>query len=482
MGVKWFKTDLLDFSSEISLRNDFKYINSLIKESNAFYYYREIFDFISYTPTNLDELEEFLYTEIGDVSKNGEVIPVKLSFLDRNEENESLFKKVEKGDIIKPIKGDILISKIRPYLNKVVLIDETNEDVFFTKAFIHIRPKINSEILYFALRTLFFNQLNAVSRQGKGYPTLKEDDIKSIRFAKHTVDSFKKEEANILPQIHQLKNEITNLKNYKLKSLDIINQVFGEEFGFDWQFYKEFGKGMTAGTQQSDVREKAMYQVSLSQIAKSNILRISSRFHSPKTQFLDKILFSKKTLKVKNIISEIVKGVQPDYDTEGEIPVVKIANLKNSYINLELPELVSQTFFDNLKDKQKLQANDVLICCTGKVSLGKVDLFDLDIEAVLTVDNYLIRLKENYNQLFFVYFLRSILGTFQIERDFTGATNQIHLYDKQIIEFDIPDFSLAKQAEIVEKIKTQIDAQNVIDKRIAAKQEEINGIIEKAIA
>jgi len=34
---------------------------------------------------------------------------------------------------------------------------------------------------------------------------------------------------------------------------------------------------------------------------------------------------------------------------------------------------------------------------------------------------------EKYNSLFFVYFFRSILGYFQFERDFTGATNQIEL-------------------------------------------------------
>ncbi|TAG06706.1 MAG: hypothetical protein EAZ44_01805 [Cytophagia bacterium] len=96
MAVKWFKVKLSDLNSEYSLRNDFKYINSFIKGNNSFYSYKEVFDIISYTPINLNELEEFLYAEIGDVSKNGEVIPTKLSFLDRNEENENLFKKIEK--------------------------------------------------------------------------------------------------------------------------------------------------------------------------------------------------------------------------------------------------------------------------------------------------------------------------------------------------------------------------------------------------
>ena len=117
MGVIYQRKRFSEFSSETSLRNDFKYISSLSKEDKSFYTFKEIFDFVEYSSTNLDDLEEFLYAEIGDVSKTGDVNPTTLSFNDRNEENESLFKKIEKGDIIKPKKGDILISKIRPYLN-----------------------------------------------------------------------------------------------------------------------------------------------------------------------------------------------------------------------------------------------------------------------------------------------------------------------------------------------------------------------------
>ena len=195
MGVVYQRQRFSNYSSEISLRNDFKYINSLSKGDELFYTFKEIFDFVEYTYTNLNDLDEFLYAEIGDVTKNGDVNPTLLSFNDRNEENESLFKKIEKGDIIKPLKGDILISKIRPYLNKNVLIGD--EEIYYTKAFIHIRPKINPEIFYFAIRTIFYNQINAVSRQGKGYPTLKEDDLKTIRFSKHIIDSFIKNEAEI---------------------------------------------------------------------------------------------------------------------------------------------------------------------------------------------------------------------------------------------------------------------------------------------
>jgi type I restriction enzyme S subunit len=151
MGVNIQKKKLSDFRSEESLRYDYKYISSFETSSKDYYSYRQLFDFIPFKSIDITGLEKFKYAEIGNVNKLGEVEPVELSFDDRQEENESLFKKIEKGDIIKPLQGDVLISKIRPYLNKNVLVD--TEEIYFTKAFIHIRPKINSELFFLALRT-----------------------------------------------------------------------------------------------------------------------------------------------------------------------------------------------------------------------------------------------------------------------------------------------------------------------------------------
>jgi type I restriction enzyme S subunit len=123
-----------------------------------------------------------------------------------------------------------------------------------------------------------------------------------------------------------------------------------------------------------------------------------------------------------------------------------------------------------------------LVASTGKVSLGRVDLVEIEQELVADGHISIIRVdNRKYNCQFLTYFLRSILGVFQIERDYTGATNQIELYSSEIENFDIPDFSLDKQAEIVMKIKTQIDAQNVIDQQIEQKQEAISKIIEQAL-
>jgi len=51
----------------------------------------------------------------------------------------------------------------------------------------------------------------------------------------------------------------------------------------------------------------------------------------------------------------------------------------------------------------------------------------------------------------------------------------------ELLNFHFPFPNKNLQAQIVEKIKSQIDAQNIIDQQIEAKQQQINDIIENAI-
>ena len=62
-----------------------------------------------------------------------------------------------------------------------------------------------------------------------------------------------------------------------------------------------------------------------------------------------------------------------------------------------------------------------------------------------------------------------------------GLGNNTNIFPSQIQEFPILDWNEAKQTQIVEKIKTQINSQNTIDKQIEEKQNEISKLIEMAI-
>lgn len=468
MGVI-FNTKLSNFCRENTLRNDFKFINSLTLENKSFYNYKDLFEFVTHEAINLDELETFYYAEIGDVTKMGDVVAKELSFYERNEENENYFKKIERGDIIKPQKGDILISKIRPYLNKNILIGD--EDIYYTKAFIHIRPKINAEIFYFAIRTIFFEQLNAVSRQGKGYPTLKEDDIKTIRFPKNIIDVFIKQEQSILLKINVLKTEIQNLKNSKLKSLDIINKVFGEILGFDWGEFER-------------LKIQKKYTSNLVVFANNVDCRMGLRFHNKAGEYLYDFLASKTNKKLKDFISEPIvlgKSVSPsDYDDDGEYFYIAMSNIKRYAFDEEDCKKVSEEYAQsNLK--KTVKKGDILLARSGEGTIGKVALIeDEEINAIFADFTQRIRLK-NYNNLFAYYFFRSDFFQYLVYTHKKGLGNNTNIFPSQIQEFPMLDWNETKQTQIVEKIKTQIDSQNTIDKQIEEKQNEISKLIEMAI-
>ena len=73
------------------------------------------------------------------------------------------------------------------------------------------------------------------------------------------------------------------------------------------------------------------------------------------------------------------------------------------------------------------------------------------------------------------------MGAFQIERDYTGTTNQIELYATEISNFQIPNIPLPRQQKIVDEVKTELDKQKEIKQNIETERTKIDNIIEHAI-
>lgn len=479
MGLRIENINLNLLSSEQSLRYDFSFLEYKKNQLKLtdYYTFLELFDIVEKTNVDLESFNEINYVEIGDISKQGDINPVKLDLLSRKEEFESYYKKIDKGDIIKVIEGDILISSIRPNLKKIVLIDNESQEYFYTKALIHLRPKIDPIIAYYLLRTVHFNFINSVSRIGKGYPTLKTDDLKTLTFNKEVIDSLLKLDTQ---KIKKDLCEIKNLIKAQENEADIINEEFAKFFNYDKNLWKSFGKGMTAGTQKSFEKKLSIFKTKFEDLANSETLRFSSRFHRQEVKILESILKKHETTKVKFLLKnneEIHRGTQPKNSENGYIPVIKTGQLKNSYIDLSETDLVEKNFY-NKQLKARVMNQDILMASTGKVSLGKIDIYAEEHEAVCDGHISIIRV-DNQKVLpeYFVYFFRSILGAFQIERDYTGATNQIELYANEINFFEIVNLSLEKQAEIVKKIKDRIQAQQKYTKQIEAKRSEIEKII-----
>ncbi|KLI59998.1 restriction endonuclease subunit S [Brachyspira hyodysenteriae] len=477
MGLKVYNIDFFEFSKDKLLRCNYKTsitginIENDIKTSKYnFFKLGEYFDIFSgFAFKSEDYIEDGIpVIRISNISDNfniNNMVFVPDEYLDKY----SNFV-LKKNDILVSLTGD---GKLKSDLvfedNKYLL----NQRVGCLRSI----KEVNILFFYYVI-----NYCNLVDKQfywfsnGKTQLNISPFDFLNIKIP--LIDKQKQDE--IVSLIEPIENKIKSLKETIIPEQKIINEVFAREFGFDENLYNEFGKGMTAGTQIADNKTFKVFNTDFSDFSKSDIMRFSTRFHNTPTKKLMNILNDIDTIKVKNIIFEYEKGIQPNYNTEGEIHVIKIQNLKNSYIDFNDSEYILEGEYNLISDSKKLKYDDIILCVTGKISLGKIDLYNYEEDAITTVDNFIIRIT-NYNKLFFVYFFRSILGYFQIERDFTGTTNQIHLRWKEIENFKIPNILLKKQQEIVDEIDNKIKEQQKINIQIEKERNKIYDIINSYI-
>lgn len=158
-------------------------------------------------------------------------------------------------------------------------------------------------------------------------------------------------------------------------------------------------------------------------------------------------------------LEEIHRGEQPDYDEDGDVMVIKTAEIKNSYIDYENTRKVSEEFYENNPQAQ-IETGDILISSTGLGSLGKVDLFDKSRDAVVDGHLSIVRPNEAYDARFLVFYLRSYLGKVQFEKWFNGSSGQIELTPDDLGKFVVPSsvaFDLNSQKQIAEDIQSKYD-------------------------
>lgn len=442
--------DISYIANEWTLRTDVNYIVSDINVSRDDYYrFDDLFDIVSDDKVDIEKLYVFKYAEISDVTSEGDVYPVQLDIDERNELNDNYFKKIEKGDIIYAKKNDILIAKVRPYLKKIIFIDDTNCDIYYTSAFIHLRPKNNPLLLYYLLKCHFIDNLNSISRQGKGYPTLNERDLKFLKFEKKYIDEIFAKEKQLLEQIIPRRNVIYELKQKKVNDRAIVDDILGRYFKWD---YNTFAKEKEIGTFFSDFRS----------IANNYDIRVSAKFHRPAGKFVYEDIKKNRWLKIKNFLSEpIVLGasVTPsDFNPSGEYYYISMASVKNYKVELDDSQLLSDEYagLPN-KTKKRIKNGDIIMTRSG-AAIGKFALVEEDIKAIHSDFTMRIRLS-NINLRFAYYYFRSSYFQYLIEINYKGLQNN-NIFPNQVQELPIPDIDIIEQNKIVKNIMTQLDKQN----------------------
>lgn len=274
------------------------------------------------------------------------------------------------------------------------------------------------------------------------------DETKTIRIICPSTD----EQQNILDPVLKLERGAMKIETEIETVKENINMMILDELaistsGIEKQYFFKTGKD-----------EKSPYFV----IPFEKISdRLNYLFYNPKLKLIDEVrkLYSTTTL---GQIATIRRGEQPKYDEDGEIFVIKTVDLKDSYIDFENCLHTTKEFFEQFPESH-IKKNDVLVSSTGYVSMGKIDVFDEEKEAMADGHVSIMSLYEDYDPYFITFFLRSHLGKMQIEKWYTGSSGQIELQPEDLKKVIIPDntekgIPKTKQEEIAKKLMGELDS------------------------
>lgn len=365
--------------------------------------------------------------------------------------------------------GDIIIPKMEPKKGQFFLNIKHNEYLGSTELVEYTINKnhFNPLFLYYLLVSPSLLNVLAWLESGKTHKRVNSSDLLKIQIPKVSLEIQNK----VAEKIASLETKITDLKSSKLKLIDIINQVLGEEFSFDWDAFEK-------------IKSKRQFTATLTDFSKNVDCRFGYKFHNKAGQFIHDFLCSKTKTRIKDFISEPIvlgKSVSPtNYDDEGQFYYIAMSNIKTWAFDPEDCKKVSESYALANQNKT-VKKDDILLARSGEGTIGKVALIEVeDIQGIFADFTQRIRLK-NYNPRLAYYYFRSDFFQYLVYTHKKGLGNNTNIFPSQIQEFPIPDWTGEKQMEIAKKIQSQIDAQSHIDREIEKNRAKINLIIEEAI-
>jgi len=327
-------------------------------------------------------------------------------------------------------RGDVLISRLRPYLREICLVSSKAKILLGSTEFIVLRQK--SDILpEYLLAFLLTNEVQNIllwSQEGTNHPRFPETVLIDLPIP-------------IMEQRQQ--HEIADMIRTAVEKIDNSRVLYAQA----QQAVLE-----VTGFSNFDLEQSPFYAVTLSEA--NAVGRMDAEHFQPKYKLLlDHLRKTAGAKTLGELVTEpIRRGVQPEYVENG-----KVLALNSRYVGLQFIDIVNaeraNEGFWQLNERARARRLDVVMNSTGWGTIGRANCVLHDEETV--VDNHVSIIRPDgavCDPRYLAVYLSSALGLMQTNKWLTGSSGQVELYPAAISRFVIALPDRKFQAQVADMV------------------------------
>ena len=406
--------------------------------------------------TNLGDITNYGNCEnvdVNDIPKEGWVLELE----DLEKDSAKIIKQLTKDERdIKGVrhsfhKGDVLYSKLRTYLNKVMV---ANEDGFCTTEIIPITcmSYVLPEYLNHVLRSKYFVDYTIQCGYGVKMPRLSTTDACNGQIP--------------LPPYNEQKHIVASIEGW----FQLVDILESDQADLDEAIQKAKSKILDLA-----IHGKLVPQDPNDEPATDLLKRINPKFtpcdnaHCPYD-----IPGNWYWCKLIELCSFLSRGKSPTYSEERKYPVfAQKCNLYGGGISLDQARFLDPNTLSKWPEDYKLLDGDVLVNSTGTGTVGRTRLFHSDCLGsypFVVPDSHVsvIRTVGNIDSDYIYSIVSSRYGQEYIEDNLAGSTNQKELYIGVLENMLIPLPPYDEQRRIASKLKESFAILEAIQDSIEA--------------
>ncbi len=203
--------------------------------------------------------------------------------------------------------------------------------------------------------------------------------------------------------------------------------------------------------------------------------RMDAEFFRPDYVEYEAAIERRNHVHLGDVAKTVQRGVQPKYDDNGEIPVIRTVNVRELELSGARQEFVTQGFLQD-NPRARVAAGDLIITSTGIGTLGRVGYLSED--DTYCADGHIayVRGIHDIHPLYVTTFLQTRIGHALIERRQRGSSGQMEVYPFDLATIPIPRFD-AIEARAVELCQAAL----ATVKRATAYDAEAEAFLESAL-